>query len=182
MKYKRDYDYHNFDRLSVTLKLDKEPEMVERFGCFGWRQVERFDDRQYDDLVHIAFERPHKIDNKDELQLLQVNMESCVNKSAKLKKNKLAKTTIIGLIAGMIGCGMIAGGIVIAVLLHSILTIALGSVLAAAGLAEILICLPFLLKTAKKEQENFTIQYAQTVEETDKICNAAKALTGGSNE
>jgi hypothetical protein len=181
MKFGKDFDYHNFDRLAVTIKLDVEKEIVKRYSSFGWQEIERVEGRFFD-VIHVLFIRPHKIANKDKLQLLQVNMELAVNRAARLEMNKNAKTAALSALVGLLGCGMIAGGVCLAVLLKGVLPIVFGSLLCTLGALEVVAFIPLLRKISKRERAEFQKNYSSAIDQIKVACASAAALSGGKNE
>lgn len=108
-------DINKYDYLSVSVKKDREEEMVARYKTFGWEIIERFDDKQFSDIAVINFRRAHAILNKDRLQYLQVSMETAVNDLSKYKQNKHAFSLTLCLSLGVFDCALLTGGIVLIV-------------------------------------------------------------------
>ena len=68
-----------YDELRLYVKKTKKDEIVNHYKVFGWNLVSINENKRYEDIVDLEFKRPHKIKEKDELQLLQVYMEENVN-------------------------------------------------------------------------------------------------------
>lgn len=82
------FDYKNFDKIVVTSKREKQQKIINDYALFGWEMIEVSDDETFSDLIHITFYRPHVIENKDELQYLQVFYEERLNKLSDLERRK----------------------------------------------------------------------------------------------
>lgn len=98
-------DYNNNDYLYVSVKSNQLNRILTCYKALGWREVKREDDRQYYDMKYLTLSRPHRIDNKDRLQYLQVRMETEINNisSSFVKKHlKSATLTLILLIAALV--------------------------------------------------------------------------------
>ena len=65
-------DYENYDTLNLYVKKIKAEEIKERYKNFGWILFNEQENATYEDILDLTFTRPHKIENKDELQLMQV--------------------------------------------------------------------------------------------------------------
>lgn len=98
-----DYDYKNKDKITIFAQFDKAEEIIEYYKKFKWDLIKNEKAKHATELLELTFIRPHKIDNKDKLQLYQVQMEECVNEIGKLENFKGSKTTSVGLIFGLIG-------------------------------------------------------------------------------
>lgn len=95
-------DYQNYDYIEIIAKTDSADEIVNSYSILGWTENYRKEDRKYNDVIHISFSRPHKIENKDRLQLLQVYYENVLNDKAYLEEKKHFKSRIfISLVIAM---------------------------------------------------------------------------------
>ncbi|MCD8308074.1 MAG: hypothetical protein LUD51_07620 [Clostridia bacterium] len=81
-----------YDHIYVTVRKDRVRELKYCYEQFGWKEVEREEHRVYANLVDMTFRRPHKIADKDELQLLQVHLEEALNVVGKYEKAPRRKT------------------------------------------------------------------------------------------
>ena len=148
-------NYNDFDYQTVLVKEDKLTEVITRYENFSWKKINSKQHSRYSNIVEVEFCRKHLINNKDELQFLQVNMECELNKKARLEKRKNSKSTTLGLILGLLGGGLIACSIWCFINLSLILGCVLGGVLAFLGIG-VLIGEAFILKRfIKKENEKF---------------------------
>ena len=166
------------DRLTIFVKKERVERVVENYALFGWTIESQEDNNRYEDIVDITFSRPHKIENKDELQLLQVHMEERVNDEAKLDKYKNSKTTSFGMCLGVVifVCLLVASlglfGVINGVFLVEIIVLFLIS-----GILIVLECI-FLPKIYKRENENYKSKKKMLEEEIVEICEKVKKITG----
>ncbi|MBE7074935.1 MAG: hypothetical protein E7376_03050 [Clostridiales bacterium] len=88
------------DNLQIFVKKDKKDLIENCYNSLGWTKTKEQDNEKYEDTINLTYTRPHKIKNKDALQLLQVHVEHNLNELGKLEKNKHAKTTALGFSLG----------------------------------------------------------------------------------
>jgi hypothetical protein len=62
--------------------------IVNDYSFFGWKWIEKEYDLVFSNLVHLTFERPHRIENKDSLQYIKVCYEQKLNDLADLDRRK----------------------------------------------------------------------------------------------
>lgn len=112
MRKKEDlYDYKNFDYISAAVDKNGAAELSARYAALGWECAESKEDRIYRNLLHVTLRRPHSIAHKDELQLLQVYLESALNKIGKINAYPCPKTLFFGLFFGLVSLALIVTGI-----------------------------------------------------------------------
>ncbi len=172
----KNLDYWEYDRLSVTVKKEKAEELTARYALFQWEEIERAEDKQYDDLLHITFRRKHKISNKDRIQFLQVGLEKNLNELNHLEETKHAKSTVLGLITGMVGLGVAAGSIILAVRYFSVLTVISGVIGTLFGLATAILCGLCVMKVRKREEEVYSAKASKLKKEIESVCSEAQSL------
>lgn len=112
-------DYRNYDRLFVTVKLNKLDELEECYRALGWECVDSRDDSVYRGRVHLVYRRPHRIENKDKLQLLQVYLESALNDEGRLESRAMPLTAATGIITGFVTLALVALGLCLMYLLDN---------------------------------------------------------------
>lgn len=182
MKKKKNHEnYTEFDYLEILVKRGRVDQVIQNYGIFGWQIEQKDDNERYEDLVDLTFSRPHKIRNKDELQLNQVFMEENLNQYAKLEKHKHSKSISLGLGPGLIGFS----AIVLAVLgFASVLPFALwlSITLAAVGGIATALVFGFLPSIVKKEKISYNNKSKLLQEELQRILHKAQKLTGGQDE
>ncbi len=173
--------YNDYDNLTLYVKKVKAQQIIENYKTFGWQLVSEADNKQYEDIVDLTFERPHKTENKDELQLMQVYMEDKLNAIGKLEKNKHPKTTSFGLIFGVMGLALIVFAILfnfgVLASLNTVYCIVMGSV----GLLFLILTFIVIPKLYKKELNHFKTTHAVYEMELKEICKKATTLSGGEN-
>lgn len=172
-------DYQNYDYLSITLQTEKTDEMIDVYHKFGWEVVSKLKNRDYENLYYITLKRPHFIDNKDELQYLQVRMEESVNKLAIEKSRKNLKSILFGSLLGLLTVFLFVISIFGIVNKYDTFSF----------IASIVLCTitpilsPFIAvkcyRMAKKENAFFNDFYINTNQEIDEIVNRATLLLGG---
>ena len=81
------------DTISLMVDVSSLEEVKYYYSVFGWKISSEKRDAIFHRTYHIVFERDHFIDNKEELQLLEVEFESNVKKlnKAKVKKHQWTK-------------------------------------------------------------------------------------------
>ena len=173
-------DNKDLDILNLYVKKNKSKEIIEHYESFGWILDSCQKNEYYEDIVDISLSRPHKIKNKDELQLEQVYMEEKINELGKLEKYKHKTSIILGVTMGLtlvtlifFGLTLLLKSIQFSNLLLSILFLFSGVVLAVFEI----ISIP---KLHKKEDILFNQKHTQLNEEIEQITNRAKILLGES--
>ena len=117
-------NYNEFDTLEIYAKKDKSKHVKACYQSFAWSVVEEKENDRYGDTIDLTFQRPHKLKNKDELQLMQVYMEDSLNKYGSLERQKHAKSTICGITFGLLSLLVLIVGIIL--LKNSILNVLIG--------------------------------------------------------
>lgn len=174
-------DYNNYDVLNLYVKRNKLEDIIKKYEIFGWQLEKQEDNKDYEDIVEVAFIRPHKIKNKDDLQLLQVYMEERLNKVGQIERSKNAKTTSLALIFGLLGMALLVLGSLDLIFKFfniwasgDIIFLVLGLILVFTG--------SFIVpKIYKKEKVDFDAKISVLELEIENICERAKFLMGGKN-
>ena len=175
-------NYKDYDILTLYVKKKKLKEIIKHYQVFGWTLIEEEENKRYEDIVDLTFTRPHKIDNKDELQLQQIYMEERLNKIGKLERHKHARTTSFGLCFGLIILATIIFGLFIALKVNSIYSIVSGSMLAIAGLMAILLEVRLLKRMYVRENVMFEVSCNELEMQIDVITKRVQMLIGGEDE
>lgn len=174
-------NYNEYDKLVLYVKKEKLEEIVEHYILFGWELESQKENDRYEDILDVVFSRPHKIENKDELQLLQVHMEERLNKKAKIDKHKNGLITAAGLCMGSILAGIIT---ILVLSLFDVLQFGLViKILLGVSIVCLIVieCL-FLPKIYKYEKEKYKIDYLAVEDEINAICERVKILVGDAYE
>ncbi len=128
-------DIEKYDYLSVTLKKTSERELLRCYDAMGWEMVSVKEDKIYVDITHYDMRRPQQIEHKDKLLLLQVRVESEVNKLAKFAHDKHKRSLFFGFALGLLSLGCIAAAIILMLYFKTLLFYIVGGALIALGIA-----------------------------------------------
>lgn len=171
-------DYTNFDTITLYVKKHKVEKIIEYYKIFGWEVKSQLHNKHYADLTDLVFCRPHKIENKDELQLLQVYLEDKLNIEGKNEKDRHVKSKCFILTFGILGFLFLLFGTLIC---FNIFTLGLGFGISFCTLAFALLVVGiiFLPKLFKKEKIILAQKQTKVNQEIQEICNQAKKLSGG---
>ena len=169
------------DSLTIYVKKSKSNEIKENYSLFGWQVVSEAENRSYEDILDITFSRPHKIKNKDELQLLQVYLEDKLNSLAKLERNKTPKTTAFGLFFGVLGIIFSIFGALFAFNLLSGLSTFCSITISCVGIVFLILTLLITPKLYKKEIISFKNKFSELENNIQNICEKANSLFRGEN-
>ncbi len=170
----------DLDILNLYVKKNKSKEIIKHYESFGWVLDSCQNHENYQDLANLSLSRPHKIKNKDELQLEQVYMEEKINELGKLGKNKHRTSIILGLTIGLTFISLIVFGLTLLLkpIQFSHLFFAILFLLSSIALAIFeIIALP---KLRQKEDILFNQKHIKLNEEIEQITNRAKTLLGES--
>ncbi len=170
-------DYKNYDYLDIIVKKKSEQELVGAYTSFLWQKIGSKEDRRYNDVVHLSFCRPHKLKNKDRLQLLQVYYESALNNMADLqtKKHSKSRRKIIGLT--LFSALFLFGVGVFIYLTKNLLSIILGAVFALGVIGYSLLLIGKIKKLFIKENKIFTEKQNGIEKEKQRILIEVNLLT-----
>ncbi len=177
-KTSSEFDYNEYDSISLALKENESERMLAYYKAFGWEEYEMREDKRYFDIVHIKLKRRHKIPNKDRLQLLQVKMESAVNRFALARKNKHSKSIIAGLTLGVFAIVFLTVGIK---LFAEQALMPLSAAFFIVGIALSVAIVPVVKSIVKKEKQSFAVKFKEMTSEISRIIFSAEKLYGGKN-
>ena len=169
-------NYKDYDTLKLFIKKDKAEDIVQKYQALQWEVVSQKENNKYEDIVDLEFVRPHKIANKDELQLLQVYMEEELNAIGKLDRYKNAKTTAAGLVVGSIGLLMMLFGIWINFSYSTVASLVVSLVMFVCGASCLGVELLFLPKMHKQEKQTYNQQRAEREQKLQTICDKINEL------
>ncbi|MBQ7880974.1 MAG: hypothetical protein IJ358_03950 [Clostridia bacterium] len=172
-------NYKDYDTLTLYVKKNKLKEIIENYQIFGWELVKEQENDRYEDIVDLTFTRPHKIANKDELQLQQVYMEEKLNELGKLERHKHSKTTSIGLCFGTLALAFIIIGVLVALKTNSVTGLVGGIVVAIVGVLLIVVECIILFKLYKNETTIYEQRHNDLESELFMITKTVTELTGG---
>ena len=181
------FDYHSFDKMEIAVKTNKEKRLIKDYALFGFTVVDRYADKIYSDVAHVTFTRPHKIPNKDKLQLMQIYYENYINDESELEKNKHTKSGTFAASAFLSGQMKITVDgkmfvLVIFIFATPIIINVIGYVLAALSVAVVVLMLTRIRKLVRKENEDFKFKTDAVKRNINFVLNLAKELTGDAND
>ena len=172
-------NHNDFDYITLFVKKDMAEEIKQSYLHFEWSVFEEKENNRYEDILDITFSRPHKIKNKDDLQILQMYTEDGFNRLGKLEKNKHTKTLTTALTTEVIGFFLFICGLLTALNLlpFGYFWISLASAIIG-GLSMIAgaIILPFV---HKKEKANYIETKQRLHEEIKAVHKRVESLKGG---
>lgn len=172
------FDYHSFDKMEIAVKTNKEKQLIKDYALFGFTVVDRYADKIYSDVAHVTFTRPHKIPNKDKLQLLQIYYENYVNDESELEKNKHTKSGTFAASAFLSGLILLCLGVIFIFATPIIINV-IGYVLAALSVAVVVLMLTRIRKLVRKENEDFKFKTDAIKRNINSVLKTARALTEG---
>lgn len=171
----RGYDINEYDTIRVFVKEKQADELADVYAAFLWEATEKKEHSRYDDVVDFSFRRPHKIENKDELQFLQVAAEHELDVRDKLDKNKHALSTSLGIFLGLLGGALVFFGLF---LLFRGAEATLPCFLLVLG-AAIFICAAIAVrKIVLRENKRYFEKKSESVNRSKDVLFLAKRLTG----
>lgn len=164
------------ETLALTVKEDKADYIKECYPCFGWTLTEENADGNFFDLRHLSFQRPFLIENKDELQYLQVRMEMRFNRIETCQRKRFALSTAFFVLCALVGVGLLLFGLYFLIPnTHPYIGTMLCVISAVLFIAMVVVGKNLIAR------EN--ARYLRLVSEMEKeiidFCEEAEALTGG---
>lgn len=169
-------DYRNYDRLFVTVKLNKLDELEECYRALGWECVDSSDDLVYRGRVHLVYRRPHRIENKDKLQLLQVYLESALNDEGRLESRAMPLTAATGIITGFVTLALVALGLCLMYLLDNPVIYTAGIIFLTCSAAMLLLAVTVTLKVFFGENKRRKTKLLHARAEIEAVLKEAAAV------
>ena len=171
------FDYHNYDKLKVTAKTAKEKELVSHYAYFGWKETDRKEDKRFFDIAHITFTRPHKIKNKDRLQLLQIYYEAYMNELYECEKTAYTGSASFMASACLTAVILAAIGVVFLFSVPLAMRI-LGGTLCFFAAFTVAVSAHRTKKLYKREKSNYNERVNKLKNNIEEVLGIAKALAG----
>ena len=150
--------------------------MLAYYAAFGWEEYSRREDRRYFDIIHVKLKRPHRVMNKDRLQLLEVKMESIVNDFAELRKRRHAGSIAEALIS-LVSVLLLIGFGVYFIVKGVILSLAIS--LLAFSLVAPTLSVPLIKKRYAEEERSYAAKFKEMTAEISRILLEVKSLSEG---
>ena len=174
-------DYWEYDYIDLAVKTEKADDLLSGYGAFLWQEIERKADKNYKDVVHITLKRPHKIKNKDRLQLLQVRYEKMANDKYALKKKKHTRSHALIANVGAFGALAFLGAVAAAFYLKTTASIICACIWTALEVAFSIFLAVKYRKMRKKENEIYEKKDADINADISNLFKEVGCLTGGDN-
>lgn len=141
----------SFDYMTIFVKRDQLEEIEKRYQVFMWQILKVREHERFGNIVVVDLKRPHQVEQKDELQFLQVQMEFLLNGRAKCESSKHSKSTCFGLAFGLLCSIAIALSILMIERASNVTQIVLGCVFLVVSIVLIAGLTVLTLKMAKRE-------------------------------
>ena len=172
------YNYHDYDKMEIAVKTAKEKRLIEDYALFGFKLIDRYADKVYSDVAHLTFIRPHKIPNKDKLQLLQIYYENYINDESELEKNKRTKSGTFAASALLSGLILLCLGVIFIFATPIVINV-IGYILSALSVTVVVLMLVKIKKIIKLENEDFKFKTDAIKRNINSVLKTARALTEG---
>lgn len=169
-------DYKNYDYLSVSVRNDQFERILSCYNALGWRVVRHEGDRQYYNMKFVVFRRPHKIENKDRLQYLQVRMENAINSISVVAFKRHRRSTVVGIMLSILMSCLFALGMWLFFWLKGETGFVAGIISLSASAAVLVGMLITLFVMRKKEDETARSKIEDKVELLMHLIEEAESL------
>ncbi len=178
---KFDYDYNNYDRLKISVKRYKQAEVEEYYKAFGFRKVSEQRDWLFRKNVFLTLERPHVINRKDELQILQIYVENSLNNIAWLENVKSFRLRCIDFLFAVYSIVAFCGAGMLIWRHTSSKDLLTGGIMLGVGAILCLFSAIFGTREQKREKTMYQERIRQEQQNIDVIYKRAKQITGESD-
>ena len=175
-KHEQTRDYNNFDYLFATVKKQNFFELRAHYKTLGWQDIQTKEDDAYDDVVHISLRRPHKIEHKDELQLMQVHLEAAWNTIGKYSRWHCPKAAAFGTVFSVISLALLVFGLLVGFEVLKFLAPVYGFIITALGVAAAITTTVISIVICGKERKFARLKRLTAEEEISAVCAYAKQL------
>lgn len=166
------------DKISLNLRREAAEHVEECYRDLGWQVDGVREDKSDEGMLTVDFFRPHKIDNKDELQLLQVRLDIALNDIGKNVARRSLRAMWTGLVLGIATLAFLLQGVMMLVLFSGAAAIAFGVIACACGVACGALCTVFTVKLYKIDCAKSERYIEVKTGEIGEICARAKFLRG----
>lgn len=170
-------DIYNYDYITLSIRPDREEEVLREYKCFAWEPYERR--QRGKKSVLVVLRRPHDIPEKDRLQLLQINMEKAQDDVIKYSKRKHTFIKVFAIYLWGFGLISILFGLSVAANGQNAAVIIIGTLFAMLGLAVIILTGAFFKKLIRSEIRNFETRTEIAAEDMAAALKEAERLTNG---
>ncbi len=163
------------DRIGLIVKRSSAVHIIGCYGAFGWTAEDGCEGGD-SGRVQLSFTRPHNIERKDELQLLQVRLEKSINETGKFSVRKMRRTLVFALSSLVFALACIACSVCFFMLFNGMPTVITGAVLCAEAILSVAFAIPFSLSLYKRDKLRYGRLLEREFESIERICMAAIAL------
>lgn len=170
-------DYKIYDYLDATVKKQSMELLTAHYAALGWECTETRDDKIYFDIKHIVLRRPHNVEHKDALQLLQIYLESAFNTIGRAEVNPCPKTLIAGLLFGIVSLAAMVLGLLGGLSVFTFIPSVWGYVILGAGAVLAVVNAAVCLKYRKIELNKTRLEVEKAAREIESVYLSAAALT-----
>lgn len=166
------------DELAVAVKADAAEDIKNAYCTLGWQLKDEYGDNSYRDIIHMDFARPHLIEGKDRLQLLQVRYEVNLNFIARAHRRVGARAAVLAALLIIVGLTLAAFGIFNIINAPSPLFTIGGAVLIVSGAAFFAIAAYSCNILLRRDRERYGTITAVLRENIRSILKEAAQITG----
>lgn len=166
------------DTISVKSKRSASEHIIGCYSDFGWTLEKKEDDKLYDNIIHLTFTRPHFIENRDELQLLQVRLEIAYNAMGTLSAKIPRRASLFGILFGLLALCYTALGVLMFVLVAGTLPVIFGVLSCAVAIVFGVSGAVVVRKTYKRDSGKYRLLIEEQVKRIEELCISARALRG----
>lgn len=178
-------DYKNYDYLCVTVKREALAYLESFYLALGYETIEEEEHRIYFNEINVTFRRPHKVKNKDRLQLLQIYIESLVNDFGKYSSRRRPHALAFGISTCFLSAALVALGLALA-FAFGIDTASMrfiwGISAACSGAALFTVFYFLALHISRREGEYRKLRSGEIMSELNEIIKRAKPLLAANAE
>jgi len=174
-------EFEDFDYLTVYVKKKSVNTIIKYYKMFKWKLKKQESNLRFKNVENLTFFRPHKIDKKDELQILQVDIETEIANIEKDEKYKYLKSTAIGSTLGLLGIIFFILSLYIITSVANIAWIFFGTFIGFVGVLFFGLTSYVTLKIRKKERMKFIVNKRKSRKTIINICETAFNLTENNN-
>lgn len=170
-------EFEDYDFLTVYVKSNAVNKIISYYKLFRWELKNQERNKKFKNVENLTFFRPHKIENKDELQILQVDMEFEISKIERNDKYKYSKSTCVGLSIGFAGLLLFIIGLSLIISENSSVgIIILGAIIGIVGVVLFALASYTATKMQRKERIKFIRGKRESRNNILHICEEAYKL------
>ncbi len=173
--------FSQFDNFYVTVKSDRVKEVCKMYASLGWKLIENSPHSRYFNERNLTFSRPHVVEHRDELHLLQVYLDGAIDKIGKLQSNPCPVTTALMVSVGLACLFLIVCGALLSVFWQSTYFIT-GIVYSSLGGALLILHGVLFIKIYAREKTKSQLKILELSDRLNSICEMGARLTGGADE